>query len=1180
MKQLIFLFLFLCTKLFGQTGYPDSTFNYEKREKFGDGYGFNMSNLNDLDFTNNNKMLFSGNFSDYGGWVVNGLARLNSDRSIDKTFQANFNVDCWIRQSEILSDQKIIAAGSFSSVGGQLINGIVRLNADGTVDNSFLIGSGINSGGLVYSFLIDANDKIVLVGNFTSINGISCQNIARLNSDGTVDLTFDTALGTDGIILTVGEFSNGNYAIGGAFTTYNGISRNKIAVVLPNGSLDMAFDIQGGFSGEVHCLDIQLDQKVLLVGSISSFNNSVTINKIARVNTDGSLDLTFSNNNLVNAPNWVEERPDGTILVAGVTDYYDANGFYATGLMVANADGSVTQLVETNAINANFPTGFSISKIIISPSNEIYAVGYVDFSSSFSPYSGVIKFNGSTYEYIPEVSIATGSNNPFEDGLVQYDGKIVCVGGYFQDYNGVSKRGVVRVNQNGSLDSTFLSGSGIEIVSGTENVTSLEQQLDGKLIVGGNFDNYNGMSLHAPIRLNVDGTLDGTFNAGSGVNERIYDMAIQPDGKIILVGYFNVYNDNYIYNKICRINSDGSYDPTFSTQFQSDFNSEWRSVEILDNGQIVVGGYTGSNYNALIRLNSDGTVDNSFVYPIAVGNYVTEIEVLADGKLIVLTGNGIKRVNTDGTLDNSFIVTGLPSNGDLTSICLRSDGTIVTPKGIINSDGTFQNSNLFSNSTHWYDVNKIRLANDGRIYFFTEHYTHPNLPMYNGIVRLIDNIPGVNGLEVYFNNINDVTCSDSGAVHADAMFGQAPYTFEWLMNGDNNQYFVPGEPGFYGCAVVDDLGSSDTSYLYVDGPILMNEIDLRATLHSNEFRPGFEGTLWINASNEGCFLTDGVLTLVVDTLLDSISSVPAPTSISGDTLTWNYAAINSDFGFVNIQIDYFVPVYAQIGDSVSFELKFSTNDSDIDLTNNVENHKIPIVNGYDPNYISAYPYGLCEELYIDSNQIMTYTIHFQNTGNSEAIHIKVLNELNGPLNLSSLRLLGSSSQVWVELIDNTKLMFHFDNIHLIDSIHDEPNSHGYVTYSLRSDYNSFGIIENNAKIFFDYNPPIVTNTVTNTVYNGTVSPETCYLALNEYEISDNNISVYPNPFYTEINIEYEEKEIHSYVITDLNGSVILKGSLDNSKKTIDLYQLESGLFLMKFMNGQGLIKETKKIVKL
>jgi hypothetical protein len=151
---------------------------------------------------------------------------------------------------------------------------------------------------------------------------------------------------------------------------------------------------------------------------------------------------------------------------------------------------------------------------------------------------------------------------------------------------------------------------------------------------------------------------------------------------------------------------------------------------------------------------------------------------------------------------------------------------------------------------------------------------------------------------------------------------------------------------------------------------------------------------------------------------------------------------------------------------------------------------------------------------------------------------------------------------------------------LIDSIHDEPNSHGFVTYSLRSDYNSFGIIENNAKIFFDYNPPIVTNTVTNTVYNGTVSPETCYLELNEFVISDNNISVYPNPFYTEINIEFEEKEIHSYVITDLNGSVILRGGFDNSKNTIDLYQLESGLFLMKFMNEKGLIKETKKIVKL
>lgn len=1174
MKQLIFLFLFLSTITFSQTGYPDSTFNYERREKFGDGYGFNMSYVNDLDFVNNGKILYSGSFTDYGGWIINGLARLNSDKSIDKTFQANFNSGCWLRQTEVLSNQKIIVAGNFSSVGGQLINGITRLNEDGTVDNSFLIGSGINSGGIVYSFLIDANNKIVLAGNFTSINGVSCHNIARLNSDGTVDLTFNTTLGTDGTINSIREFNNGNYAIGGLFTTYQGLSRNKIAIVLPDGTADLSFDIQAGFNGVITCIDIQMDQKILVVGSIYSYNNSITLNDIARVNIDGSLDLTFSNNNLNGTyPNWIEERTDGTILVAGQSTYYDANGSIAKGLMVTNSDGSVTQLVQTSIFSSFYPSEFQVSKIVISSTNEIYAIGYVDYVGAFSPYSGVIKFNGSTYDYISEPSTATGSNYPIDDGLVQYDGKIVCAG-YFQAYNGVTANGIVRLNQDGTIDSTFLSGSGIEYISGTPIVSALEQQLDGKIIVGGNFDNYNGTTVNGPIRLNLEGTLDNTFSAGLGVNARVNDMAIQSDGKIILVGEFTLYDFNYCTG-LCRINADGSFDPTFSPQIQN--SPAFMSVELLDNGQVLVGGF---NNNQLMRLNNDGTNDPSFVYSTAVGNYVTEIEKLDNGQLIILTGNGIKRVNTDGTFDNSFVVNGMIGNNDITSICLRPDGTIVTPNGILNSNGTFQNSNLFSNTTYWYDVTKIRLAYDGRIYFFTEHYANPNLPMFNGIVRLIDTIPAVTGLEVYFNNILDVTCSDSGFVHADAIFGQAPYTFEWLVNGSSNQNFIPGEPGFYGCAVVDDLGSSDTSYLYVDGPAILNEIDLRASLHSNEFRPGFDGSLWINASNEGCVITDGTLTLIVDTLLDSISVVPAPTSISGDTLTWNYAAINSDSNSINILLNYYVPVYAQIGDSVSLELKFLTNDLDIDTANNIETHKIPIVNGYDPNYISAYPYGLCDELYVDSNQTMTYTIHFQNTGNSEAIHIKVLNELGGPLNLNSLRLLGSSSPVWIELIDDTKLMFHFDNIHLIDSFHNEPNSHGFVTYSMQSLNNSFGLIENNAHIYFDYNPPVVTNTITNTLYNGQVSPELCSLTLNEYAISDNKILVYPNPFYTEINLGWENMEFRSYVITDLNGTEILRGDFDSSKKTLDLSQLKSGMFLLKLMNEQGMIHEIKKIIKL
>lgn len=1176
MKQLAFLFLFLATKSLAQTGYPDSTFNYERREKYGDGYGFNMNYVNDVDFLNNGKMLFAGSFTDYGGWRVNGLSRLNSDRSLDKSFQAKFNAGCWLRQSEILSDQKIIVAGDFSSVGGQSINGIVRLNEDGTVDNTFLIGSGINSGGVINSFLIDSNNKIVLTGNFTSINGVACQNIARLNSDGTVDLTFNTSLGSDGAIMSIREFSNGNYAIGGLFTTYNGISRNKLAVVLPDGTADTTFHIQGGFYGDVFCIDIQNDQKILVTGSIYLFNSSTPLNNIARVNTDGSLDSTFSNENLNSTPTWIEQRNDGTILVAGAISYYDANGFIAKGLMVTNSDGSVTQLVQTDIFSSYYPSEFYVSKTVISPANEIYVVGFVNYIAAFSPYSGVLKFNGNTYEYITESSIGTGPNSSLDDGLVQHDGKIVCAG-YFQTFNGVPTSGIVRLNMDGTIDSTFLSGSGIVNISGNPVVTALEQQLDDKLIVGGDFNNYNGTPVHGPIRLNTDGTLDNTFNAGTGVNGIVYDIAIQPDGKIILVGHFTYYNGNYC-SGLCRINVDGSYDPTFSPQAQLTSPAEVYTIEILENGQMVVGGYFD---NRLIRLNYDGSLDSSFTYTTNATYSVKEIEVFDDGKFLVLTtGNGIIRLNSDGSFDNSFVVSGLPTNNGLTSICLRQNGTIVTPYGILNPDGSFQNGNLFSNLTDWYGVNKIRLASDGRIYFLTEHYTDPNFPIYNGIVRLIDTIPTVNGLEVYFNNIHDVTCSDSGYVHANAIFGHAPYTFEWLVNGSNLQTFIPGEPGFYGCAVVDNSGARDTSYLYVDGPVLLHEIDLRATLHSNEFRPGFDGTLWINASNEGCNTTDGILRLVVDTILDSLSFDPAPTGISGDTLIWNYNTINSDFGPINIQLGYFVPTYAQIGDSISLELSFSTNDVDIDTTNNLETHLIPIVNGFDPNYIAAYPYGFCEELYVDSNQTMTYTIHFQNTGNSEAIHIKVLNNLYGPLDLNSLKLLGSSSPVWVEMIDNTKLMFHFDNIHLIDSTHNEPNSHGFVTYSMRSVSNSLGAIGNNAQIFFDYNPPVATNTVTHTIYNGTASNETCYLDLNEYVISENAISVYPNPFYAEIHIESEENKIKSYEIITLDGNVVLRGVLDNTKKTIDLSQLESGLFLLKLVNEQGLTKELKKIIKL
>jgi len=118
-------------------------------------------------------------------------------------------------------------------------------------------------------------------------------------------------------------------------------------------------------------------------------------------------------------------------------------------------------------------------------------------------------------------------------------------------------------SQDGTLNTSFNSAD-IHLFNGADfDVSKTILQPDGKILIAGGFENYDGVYKRAIVRLNADGTFDYTFNnLGSGANGPIYDVALQPDGKIIIVGYFNYYNG--VPTKcIMRLNSDGSVDPTF-----------------------------------------------------------------------------------------------------------------------------------------------------------------------------------------------------------------------------------------------------------------------------------------------------------------------------------------------------------------------------------------------------------------------------------------------------------------------------------------------------------------------------------------------------------------------------------------------------------------------------------------
>ena len=677
--------------------------------------GFNGS-VKSIVIQSDGKILVGGNFTSYNESYSNRIIRLNPDGSQDGSFSIGDGFNGSVLCITIQPNGKILVGGDFEGYNGDGYNKIIRLNPDGSVDNSFIHGSWFNS--TVYSIVIQPDWKIIVGGDFTYYNEVNYNCIIRLNYDATIDTSFVIGGGFNSTVYSIVIQSDGKIVVGGHFTYYNGISYNNIIRLNPDGSQDGSFSIGDGFNNKVNSIVIQSDGKILVGGGFTTYNG-ISYNNIIRLNSDGSQDNTFSIGNGFNSKVYtIVIQSDGKILVGGVFDSY--NGTSSNRIIRLNPDGSIgfadgfdgpvtyilTQLDGNILVGGDFTTYNSISsnRIIRLTSN-----GGIDYT-----FSGV----------------TDGFNGGIRSIITQSNGKIL-VGGHFTTYNGTNCNRIIKLNSDGSIDETFSIGEGFN-----DSVYTIVIQSDGKIIVGGDFTTYNGTSLNRIIRLNPDGSQDGSFSIGDGFNGSVLCITIQPNGKILVGGDFEGYNGDG-YNKIIRLNPDGSVDNSFI--HGSWFNSTVYSIVIQPDWKIIVGGdftyYNEVNYNCIIRLNYDATIDTSFVIGGGFNSTVYSIVIQSDGKIVVgghftyyngTSSNGIIRLNTDGTVDNTF---GNGVNDTIKSIIVQPDGKILiggyftaydTYGGLnyivrINSDGTldndFTNTGEVLNST----VNTLGLLSNGNI---------------------------------------------------------------------------------------------------------------------------------------------------------------------------------------------------------------------------------------------------------------------------------------------------------------------------------------------------------------------------------------------------------------------------------------------------------------------------------
>ena len=254
----------------------------------------------------------------------------------------------------------------------------------------------------------------------------------------------------------------------------------------------------------------------------------------------------------------------------------------------------------------------------------------------------------------------------------QADGKIL-VGGTFTEWAGQPRERIARLNADGTLDTTFNPGAGGTLWA--MRVDALAVQADGKILVGGNFDTLGGGACPYLGRLNVDGTLDTTFNPVP--DGRVYALALQKDGKILVAGAFETL-DGQARPDIGRLNTDGSRDETFNP----DTTSIVDELALQPDGKILIGG--GVSY--LARLNADGTLDTGFTPPWESNTDVLSLALQPDGKILVggwiSTSEGaikLGRLNANGSLDAAFtpVVSGGQPYPYVFALALQADDKIL-----------------------------------------------------------------------------------------------------------------------------------------------------------------------------------------------------------------------------------------------------------------------------------------------------------------------------------------------------------------------------------------------------------------------------------------------------------------------------------------------------------------------
>jgi uncharacterized delta-60 repeat protein len=539
-------------------------------------------------------------------------------------------------------DGKVLFAGDVT-LDGTNRYGVIRLNADGTVDTDFQLKTVRG----VRAMALQSGGKILLGGDFdintdSDAATIELANLIRLNPDGTIDTTFKQnvngtvlalAVQADGKIIAGGEFSFAMTTPTGTATT----ARSRIARFNADGALDTDFNPSA--NGPVHRVFLQPDGKIVIAGEFSSLQpnatgTAITRNAFARLNAEGTVDS-------------LDLNPNG--LVFSVV-YDEANKHYYVG-------GGFTQIGgKERAYLVRFSDTFVLDESFYPNPNATVV--------SVALQGGKILIGGSFTALIPNTAIFDPALAIPRNGAARLNADGTVDGSFNPNFNGNVTRLVVHPN-----NSILVNGSFTNI------------QPNGSLVIGGSFTALNGIAVENLALLSDDGSTSGSFRPEP--NGPVHAVLPLSSGAFLVGGAFTEVDDaagaKVTRNGLVRFKADNSLD----TDFNPNITGKVYTLAVQTDGKIVVGGeFTavgGTTRENLARLDANGGLDTSF-NPTAPGA-VRALALQRDGGILYTTettgatptANTLHRVNADGSVDASFTVT---HDGAVNSIAVQTDGRI------------------------------------------------------------------------------------------------------------------------------------------------------------------------------------------------------------------------------------------------------------------------------------------------------------------------------------------------------------------------------------------------------------------------------------------------------------------------------------------------------------------------